>query len=201
MLIPLGVVSVSLLWTLGLYAAVGRSLNPVTSLITPVILVVSVAGAIHLLNHHLAARSEGLSRIDALQHAFHASNVPCFNAALTTAVGFGSLLVLPLPAIRDFGIFTAVGVLISYLLTVTLAPLMIAVFPDFPPRVTRAFRSGPVERILRRITRDICGHPLASALAATLVLALAVAGVLRIRVETDLLHSLRSDSPLSVATE
>jgi len=201
MLIPLGVVSASLLWTLGLYAALGRSLNPVTSLITPVILVVSVAGAIHLLNHHLAGRSEGLSRNEALRHAFQASNVPCFNAALTTAVGFGSLLVLPLPAIRDFGIFTAVGVMISYLLTVTLAPLMIAVLPDFPPRVTRAFRRGPVERVLRRITRGICGHPVASALAATLVLALAVAGVMRIRIETDLLHSLRSDSPLSVATE
>ena len=201
MLIPLGVVSVSLLWTLGLYAAAGRSLNPVTSLITPVILVVSVAGAIHLLNHHLAGRSEGLTRNDALRRAFQASSVPCFNAALTTAIGFASLLVLPLPAIRDFGIFTAAGVMISYLLTVTLAPLMIAVLPDFPPRVTRAFRRGPVERVLRKITRAICEHPLAAALATTLVLALAVAGVLRIRIETDLIHSLRPDSPLSVATE
>ncbi|MCI0657120.1 MAG: MMPL family transporter, partial [Acidobacteria bacterium] len=201
MLIPLGVVAASLLWTLGLYGAAGRSLNPVTSLITPVVLVVSVAGTIHLLNHYLAGRSESLSRGDALERAFQASRVPCFNAALTTAIGFASLLLLPLPAIRDFGMFTAAGVMISYLLTMTLAPLLIAVLPDFPPRVTRAFRRGPVERVLRRITRSICEHPVASACATLVVLALSVVGVLRIRVETDLIHSLRPDSPLSVATE
>jgi hydrophobe/amphiphile efflux-3 (HAE3) family protein len=201
MMIPLGVVSLSLLWTMGLYGAAGHSLNPVTSLITPVVLVVSVAGAIHLLNHHLAGRASGLSRNDALQHAFQASSVPCFNAALTTAIGFGSLLMLPIPAIRDFGIFTAAGVMISYLLTMTLAPLLIAVLPDFPPRVTRAFRRGPVEQSLRRITGSICRHPVASAFGVLVVLAVSVAGVWRIRVETDLLHSLRSDSPLAVATE
>jgi predicted RND superfamily exporter protein len=200
-IVALGVVCVSLLWTLGLYAATGRMLNPVTSLITPVILVVAVAGAIHLLNHHLAARGEGLAREAALERAIALSWLPCFNASLTTAIGFGSLLVLPLPAIRDFGIFTALGVMISYFLTITLAPLLIAVLPDFPARVASSFTPGRIERFLRSLTHSVASHPFLASAGTVAVLTLSILGVYRIRIETDLLHSLRRDSPLAQATE
>ncbi|HEV8374935.1 MAG TPA: MMPL family transporter, partial [Candidatus Polarisedimenticolia bacterium] len=201
MLIPIGVVTLSLLWTLGLYGAAGRSLNPVTALITPVILVVSVAESIHLLNHHLAGRAEGLVRRQALEQAFRHSRVPSFNASFTTAIGFGTLVTLPYPAIRDFGLFTAAGVMISYLLTMTLAPLLIDLLPDFPPRVTTTFRPGPIEGFLRKITRATSRHLALATVSSVAILGLALLGIFRIRTETDLLHSLRPDSPLSRATE
>lgn len=201
MLIPFGVVILSLLWTLGLYGAAGRSLNPVTALITPVVLVVSVAGSIHLLNHHLAGRASGLSRREALQRAYLHFRLPCLNASFTTAIGFGSLVMLPHPAIRDFGLFTAVGVMISYALTVTLAPLLIDLLPDFPARVTASFQPGPVEGLLRRITGAVSRHPVAASVASVGVLSFCLLGVFRIRIQTDLLHSLRGDSPLLRATE
>jgi len=200
MLVPLGVVAASLVWTLGLYAAAGRPLNPVTSLITPVVLVVSVAGSIHFLNHYLGARAEGLWREPALERAFRVTRVPCFNAAFTTAIGFGSLLVLPIPAIRDFGMFTAAGVMISYLLTMALTPLLISLLPDFPPRVTRKFKSGPIERALRATIRITCRHPLLATAAAVAVLTVSALGLSRIHTETDLIRSLRRDSPLARAT-
>ncbi len=198
--VPMSVVLASLLWTLGLYALAGRSLNPVTSLMTPVVLVVSVAGAIHLLNHHLAARAEGLPRPAALERAFRRSHVPCFNAALTTAIGFASLLMLPIPAIRDFGLFTAAGVMIAYGLTMTLGPVLLGVLPDFPPRLTREFHPGTVERRLKATAAGVCRHPVAAAAASLVVAAVSIVGLTRMRVETDLIHSLRPGSPLFQAT-
>jgi predicted RND superfamily exporter protein len=44
MLVPLATVTLALIWTLGLFALAGRALNPVTSLMTPVILAVAVVG-------------------------------------------------------------------------------------------------------------------------------------------------------------
>jgi len=198
--VPLSVIAASLIWTLGLYGLAGRSLNPVTSLMTPVVLVVSVAGVVHLINHFLAARAEGLPRPAALRRALLLTRVPCFNAALTTAIGFGSLMVLPIPAIRDFGLFTAAGVMFSYMLTVTLAPLLLASLPDFPRRVTSSFRPGAIERALRSISRWVCGHPFGTGAATLAVLGLSGAGIARMRVETDLIHSLRPRSPLYQAT-
>ncbi len=198
--VPLGVVGASLLWTLGLYGMAGRSLNPVTSLMTPVVLVVSVEGVIHLMNHYLGARAAGKSRPEALRRAHERSWLPCFTAALTTAIGFSSLMLMPVPAIRDFGLFTAAGVMISWGFTIVLAPLLLAWLPDFPPRVTGTFHPGPVEHALKATASWVCRRPVVTAVSAVAVLVLSVAGVMRIRVETDIISSLSAKSPLYQAT-
>jgi predicted RND superfamily exporter protein len=48
MLVPLTTVTLALVWTLGAFGLAGRALNPVTSLMTPVILVMSLEGTIQL---------------------------------------------------------------------------------------------------------------------------------------------------------
>jgi uncharacterized protein len=199
MLVPLVVVGLALLWTLGLYGLSGRLLNPVTSLMTPVILVMSLEAVIQLLNQYLAARADGLSQPDALTRADRRMRIPCFNAALTAAIGFVSLLTLPIPAIRDFGLFTALGIMVAYGLTIVLTPLLLASLPDVPPGVIRAFEPGPVERTLARVVRGVTRHRWLTTITVCALMVVSLAGVLRIRVETDLVRSLRHASPLSAA--
>jgi len=200
MLVPLTVLSLALVWALGLFGIAGRSLNPVTSLMTPVILVMSVEGTIQLINHYLAARARGLTSLAALEQADHRMRIPCFNAALTAAIGFVSLLTLPIPAIRDFGLFTALGIMLGYGLTIVLTPLLLASLPDFPPRIIRAFEPGPVERGLSRLVRWVCDHPSTTALSVGAILLISLVGIAQTRVETDLVRSLRHASPLAAAT-
>jgi uncharacterized protein len=199
MLVPLTTVTLALIWTLGVFGLSGRALNPVTSLMTPVILVMSLEGTVQLLNQYLIARAHGLSRPFALEQAHHRMRTPCFNAALTAAIGFVSLFTLPIPAIRDFGLFTAIGIMIGYGLTIALTPLLVASLPDLPPRVIHAFEAGPVERGLSRVVRWVARHRIATALTAGGLLALSALGVVRIHVETDLVRSLRHASPLAAA--
>jgi predicted RND superfamily exporter protein len=199
MLVPLAVVGLALLWTLGLYGLAGRLLNPVTSLMTPVILVMSLEAVIQLLNQYLAARADGVSQPDALTRADRRMRIPCFNAALTASIGFVSLLTLPIPAIREFGLFTALGIMIAYGLTIVLTPLMLASLPDVPPRVIRAFEPGPIERALTRVVRGVARHRWLATITVCALILVSLAGVLRIRVETDLVRSLRHASPLSAA--
>ncbi len=149
MLVPLAVLTLALVWALGLFGLVGRSLNPVTSLMTPVILVMSLEAAIQLLNQYLIARARGLALLAALEQADRRMRIPCFNAALTAAIGFASLLILPIPAIRDFGLFTALGIMIGYGLTIVAHAAAARVAARFSaaghPRVrARAGRTGAV---------------------------------------------------------
>ena len=200
MLVPLAVLTLALVWALGLFGLAGRSLNPVTSLMMPVILVMSLEASIQLINQYLAGRARGLTMLAALEQADRRMRMPCFNAALTAAIGFVSLLALPIPAIRDFGLFTALGIMVGYALTIVLTPLLLASLPDFPPRIVRAFEPGPVERGLSRVVRWVCDHPSATGLGVGAILVMSVVGLAQIRVETDLIRSLRHASPLSAAT-
>jgi len=200
MLVPLATVTLALVWALGLFGLAGRALNPVTSLMTPVILVMSLEGTIQLLNQYLLARAHGLALPAALEQAHARMRTPCFNAALTAAIGFLSLLVLPIPAIREFGLFTAIGIMLGYGHTIVLTPLLLASLPDLPPRAIRAFEAGPIERRLCSLVGWVTRHRTATALAIGALLAVAVAGLFRIQVETDLVRSLRHASPLAAAT-
>src|SRR4029077_8008085 len=211
MLVPLTTVTLALVWTLGIFGLAGRALNPVTSLMTPVILVMSLEGTlclllialegtIQLLNQYLIARAQGLSRRAALEQAHRRMRTPCFNAALTAAIGFASLLPLPIPAIRDFGLFTALGIMIGYGHTIALTPLLLASLPDLPPRVIHAFEPGPVERWLSEVVQWVARHRTTTAVAVGVLLVLSILGVVRIHVETDLVRSLRHASPLAAAT-
>jgi uncharacterized protein len=199
-LVPLSVVALALVWALGLYARAGRSLNPVTSLMTPVILVMSLEATVQLLNQYLAARARGLPLLAALEQADRRMRIPCFNAALTAAIGFVSLLTLPIPAIRDFGVFTALGIMIGYGFTIVLTPLVLASLPDFPARVIDGFEPGAVERGLSRVMRWVCDHRWPTAMSVGAILILSLVGIARTHVETDLIRSLRHASPLATAT-
>ena len=197
--LPLTVILGSMTWALGLYALSGRTLNPVTSLIMPVMLVTSVEGTIHFLNHFMAARSRGLEREPALQHAWALARVPIFNAALTTAIGFGSLVLLPIPAIRDFGLFTAAGVMLAWALTTVLMPLMLSVAPERGGPQAGAFEPGRLERVMKWIAGLVWRHPWRAGAASAVVLVACLLGVQRIRVETDIIGSLRASTPLAQA--
>lgn len=199
-LVPLTVMAVVLVWTLGLYALAGRALNPVTSLLGPVVLVVSLAGAVHFLNHHLGGLASGLDEEQALLRAFRRARVPCLSAALTTAIGFASLAMMPIPAIREFGLFTALGVMLSFPLTMLLVPLLLSWLPDFPRPVRDSFRPGRIERALRGVVRFSAHHrPWIAGLSVAVAL-VSVLGLVRLRIETDLIHALRASSPLYRAT-
>src|SRR5262245_53221898 len=199
-LVPLSVVTLALVWTLGLFTIAGRSLNPVTSLMAPVILVMSLEATVQLLNQYLAARARGLPMPGALEQADRRMRIPCFNAALTAAIGFVSLLALPIPAIRDFGLFTALGIMIGYGFTIVLTPLLLASLPDFPVGVIDRFEAGSIERGLSRVTRWVCEHRWPTAIGGGAIAMLSPAGIARTHVETVLIRSLRYARPLATAT-
>ncbi len=121
-LIPLIITGVSLVWTLGLYAAVGLALNPITLLISPVVIVVSVATGMHL---YCAYRSsKGASHIQRLEEVWQRCGVPCLLSVVTTMGGLGSLMLSPVPAVQQFGAFACLGICLSWIVAMVLFPVI-----------------------------------------------------------------------------
>jgi hypothetical protein len=89
----------------------------------------------------------------------------------TTVVGLGSLLVSPVPPVRQFGVTSAVAVLAAMVLAVTLLPALLVRVDAGPPRNKADAAAGDrVESLFRRLTeRGTAGRP-----AVTLFIALLV---------------------------
>ena len=61
-------------------------------------------------------------RATAIRQVMDTLFTPMLYTSLTTAVGFLSLALTPIPPVQVFGIFIALGVMIAWLWTVTFVP-------------------------------------------------------------------------------
>ncbi len=127
-LLPLVTIVLSLIWTLAALTASGRPLNLVTALVPPLILTVGLAYAMHLLADYAEACENAESGEDErMNEALHGATLPLLVAGLTTTAGLGSLMLSPLPAIREFGALASVGTACTLLLSLTFLPAALCV--------------------------------------------------------------------------
>ena len=109
-------VPVSLLF--GLITSLGFALNMISMLIPTILMVYSVSDAVHIINiyHKEGLINTSLSKIDQLTLAVRKSLTPCFYTTLTTFVGYFALYISPLPAFKNMGVFTCIGLIFSFIL-------------------------------------------------------------------------------------
>ncbi len=91
--------------------------------------VATTSGAIHLANYYRDQLAETGIVEGAAGRAVHHALLPLTLATGTTAVGLATLAVSELVPIRMFGIFSAVGVVVSFLILVFFMPAMLELFP------------------------------------------------------------------------
>lgn len=195
--VPLGVAGLTVMGTVGSLAASGHALNAITSLLPPVLLVVAVAGSVHLVEAWQRGAGSEAGTGDPAARTLAARRrilLPATLCAVTTAQGFGSLLWGELPAVRQFGFFAAFGTLLAFGLTMTSAVAALSLFrvPSDRRGDLHPWLGGLVDRTaLLAIRRP--GGVLVVFLIVTLALA---AGLPRLRSNTDLLTFLLPSAPL-----
>jgi hypothetical protein len=125
-LLPLLTATLAIIWVIGIMSLTGGEMSMVSNNIPIVLLAVGTAYAIHVLNR-IDQVKDNLQQaiITALSYVM----IPVILAALTTMAGFMSFIFGSyLTMIRDFGLFTALGTLISLLLSLFFVPSLTAAF-------------------------------------------------------------------------
>ena len=109
-------IPISLLF--GLITSLGFALNMISMLIPTILMVYSVSDAVHIINiyHKEGLANNTLTKVDLLAVAIRKSITPCFYTTLTTIVGYFALYLSPLPAFKNMGVFTCIGLVISFIL-------------------------------------------------------------------------------------
>ena len=119
------IVPLTLIWTFGLLGYLGSSLSLLTSTLPTLLMVISVADAVHLVLRYKHDRIAHKGRLEASELALRRTFYPCALTSLTTIIGFGSLMLAGVPDLRDLGFMASVGILVAFLLTVLALPATI----------------------------------------------------------------------------
>lgn len=103
----------------------GRSVTILTSFIPIVVLVVGVSDAIHILDRYRSRRAVRDRHDQAIVDTFSELSVACFYTSLTTALGFATLVGTGIAIVADFGLFTALAIMLTYAFSMTLLPALL----------------------------------------------------------------------------
>jgi len=115
---------VGVLWTLGAIGLAGRSLNAMNIVLPPLVMVIGISDSIHVMFHFREACAEGLTPREAIIRSIRELVGACSLTALTTSVGFLSLLYSHDRILGELGIFGGLGVCLTFLSVMTWLPLI-----------------------------------------------------------------------------
>lgn len=129
-LVPLISVVLSLLATIAAMSITGQPLQVPTVILPSFILAVGIGDAVHLLTMFHKYQNEGNDRDSSLKKALDHTFIPMLLTSLTTAAGLFSFSQTDLVPIANLGMFSALGVLVAFLFTVTLLPASLVLFSE-----------------------------------------------------------------------
>lgn len=153
--LPLATAMVAVVWALGAMGALRVTLDPFNSLAPIVILAVAAGHAVQILkrfseDYDAEAKKTPADLIGARTRAVISSvsrtGPIMICAGGIAAVSFLSLIVFKVESIRNFGIFTAVGVLGALVLELTLIPAARSMLP--PPKLRKAGTGAHLARAM-----------------------------------------------------
>ncbi len=134
--VPLTISILSVVGTVGAMGAIGIPAMPISEIVPSFLLAVGVGASVHLIVIFLQRYEMGASREDAIAGALGHSGLPIIMTSLTTAGGLASFAAADLLPIAVFGIVSPLGLIVCLLISITLAPALLAVVPLRPQSAT-----------------------------------------------------------------
>ena len=191
-IVPMVIVMISIFWTLGIMAMLGKSLDIMTVMLPTMIFIAGMSDVVHFFSKYFEEIAKGTEKQKIYPLILKEVGFPTFLTLITTVVGFLSLLFSSIKPIKDFGIYTSVGIIIAFCLTYTLLP---ALFYFFTPKKLVAVHShdNKTYNVMRKVLFWIFRNQKTIIITSCVLVALSIVGVYKIKVNNILLEDL-SDS-------
>jgi hydrophobe/amphiphile efflux-3 (HAE3) family protein len=194
--VGLGEAASVVILSLGFMGWMSRGISLVTVIMPVILATYCVADTVHVAQRfQLKCAVQGRSRRAALEEALDEIMEPVVYTSGTTLAGFLAFAVSPIPPLRDFGLFSAIGIFLALLVSLLVVPagLLLSGFgrrdlsPALPSRITRALAAA---------MSSSARFPAAFLLTAFLLSGLIGAGALRLRIQDSWVENFNPTNPL-----
>lgn len=192
-IIPLAALVLSIVWTMGFLALTGKSIDVLVVIIPPILLIVALSDVIHFVHKYDDFIKRKLSKENSLKSTIIFIGKATCLTSITTSIGFLSLYVIPISPIRDFGMYTAAGVLFAFLITFLLLPPILYYFPK--PVERKAISHSLGKSLLDKLFLYILRKRRAIVWIVSIASAIMVFGITELRLNTSLIVGFQKDEP------
>ncbi len=197
--LPIGAVGLTAVMVVGTMALVGEPMNVLNNIIPTLLIIIGISDSIHLVARYREELQRGDGdKLPAVRRMVRTMAAACFLTSLTTAVGLASLATSKTMMLRHFGVTSACGVMVAYVVTLTFVP---AVSSWVKPPKPRTKENGAwIDVALMRLTAWVLKRPFAILGVAALVLGGSILLATRVEVDHALLDQFDESDPVYITT-
>ena len=202
-LLPIGVVVASTLWTMGGMGWLGIAMTHSLEALPIMLIAIGVADGVHLVQAFMARARSTSDRKRATEQTMDDLRRPVIMTSITTAVGFLALNTSGVRSIMTLGLLVAFGVFVAMLFSLTFVPAVLALLP-VPKRSQREdvrTRGYRLQRLMVWWGNLLFDHKRAATLAILVFVALCALGANRVQSETSILENFPADDPIRTSAE
>ncbi len=154
--IPLIIISIVVIWSMGTLALFGYKITLLTALIPPIIVVIGIPNSVYLLNkYHQEYQYHG-NKLKALYRIIRKIGIVTLMTNLTTAVGFLVLSFVDIVILKEFGIVAGINIMATFVVSIILIPSFYSYLPDPTPKNLKHLQFRPLDNVLTWL--DIIVH-------------------------------------------
>jgi predicted RND superfamily exporter protein len=194
--ISLSVVLVGVIFTFGLLGLLQFEISILSGLIPPLVIVIGVPNCIYLINKYHQEYKAHKNKILALQRVISKVGTVTILTNFTTALGFATFILTDSQALVEFGIVASVIILLVFVLSLTIIPIIYSYLRPPKERHYKHFDVKWLQAILRFIHSAVTNHRPAVYITASLVIATAVYGIFQLRVTGNLTDDFKKSDPV-----
>jgi predicted RND superfamily exporter protein len=199
---PILIVYGCVLLTVAFIVAIGWKLDMVFSSVPTLLTAIGVAHAVHILSEFRASFRELGDRREALVRTIYLVGTPCLLTSATTAAGFLALSSVPIVAIGHQGVYSAFGVMMAFVLSLTLLMALLSFGPRTPRRhvagmtAEQAKGSPRARAALRGIANFVIRRRIAVLSVFAGLFAMSFAGMTLLVADSNFLHDFKRGTAL-----
>jgi uncharacterized protein len=191
-LFPLLACAVSVWLTLGLFALLDIRATVISANFIALQLILTLAVMIHLIGAYrdIARNNSDASQQQRVIMTLEQKLAPCFYAAVTTSIGFGSLVFSGIQPVVDFGYMMLIAMLLTMSVSLLLFPALLSLLKAKAETADYAILS----RVLQAVRRLVARAPLRTVFACLLLFALLLPGLAQLNVENSFINYFAKDT-------
>lgn len=190
--VPLMVVLLAIIWNLGVMYLLGQKIDVMLTVLPTIIFVVGMSDVVHIISKYFEELRSGLAKMAALKIAFKEIGLATFLTSVTTGIGFLTLMTSSIEPIQNFGLYTAIGVFLAYILAFSLLPAILALRSAPAVRTTNP-REVFWTRWMHNALRWVLSHKSTVMIGSVVIIALGTWGATKIEVNNFILEDLKED--------
>ena len=201
---PMIVAMVSVISTMGLLIAFGFPVHIMSSMIPIFLMPIAVVDSVHILSEFFDLYTKEKGRRATMVEVMNDLFMPMLYTSLTSAAGFASLALTPIPPVQVFGIFVAVGIMIAWAATITFVPAYIMMLKEsslenFGAAAVHEEKQTWLTRLLHSTGRFTYSGAKPILVGAVIVIIVAVYGITQVQINDNPIKWFSKSHPIRQA--